>query len=67
MYLTCGINRELIGWLCQWMYNIKIIAPAVLKTHYTKALQKMSQNHQKETPLVYRNIFENNALDNTNI
>jgi len=67
LYLTCGINRELIGWLCQWMYNIKIIAPAVLKTYYTKALQKMSQNHQKETPLVYRNIFENNALDNTNI
>lgn len=63
LYLTCGINRELIGWLCQWMYNIKIIAPVILKTYYTKSLQKMSQNHQKEIPLVYRNIFEHNPSD----
>ena len=25
MHLKCGINRELMGWLFQWMYNIRII------------------------------------------
>ena len=32
--LTCGINRELLGWLFQWMYNIKIIEPPVLKSYF---------------------------------
>jgi predicted DNA-binding transcriptional regulator YafY len=27
MYLECGINRELLGWLFQWMYNIRVVEP----------------------------------------
>ncbi len=57
MFLECGINRELLGWLFQWMYNIKIIEPPVLKEYYEKTLTKISSNNKQTTPLVYRNIF----------
>jgi predicted DNA-binding transcriptional regulator YafY len=55
--LTCGINRELIGWLFQWMYNIKIIEPLILRDYYEKALFEITAVNQARKPLVYRNIF----------
>lgn len=61
LHLTCGINRELIGWLCLWMYNIKIIHPPILQDYYFKTLRKMQGNLEKQIPLVYRNIFVNEA------
>lgn len=63
LHLSCGINRELIGWLCLWMYNIKIIQPPILQDYYKKTLRKMQSNIENQIPLVYRNIFvdENNA------
>jgi predicted DNA-binding transcriptional regulator YafY len=63
LYFTCGINRELIGWLCLWMYNIKVIHPPILRDYYKKTLRKMQSNIEHQIPLVYRNIFvdENNA------
>ena len=61
LHLTCGINRELIGWLCLWMYNIKIIQPPILQDYYKKTLRKMQSNIENQIPLVYRNIFVNAA------
>jgi hypothetical protein len=61
LYFLCGINRELIGWLCLWMYNIKVIHPPILQDYYRKSLRKMQQNNEKQLPLVYRNIFVNEA------
>ena len=58
LYLYCGINRELVGWLFQWMYNIKVIEPPLLKSYYEKALKGIRKMHQNEAPMVYRNIFE---------
>jgi hypothetical protein len=43
------------------MYNIKVIHPPILQDYYRKALQKMQQNNEKQLPLVYRNIFVNEA------
>jgi hypothetical protein len=57
--LECGINRELLGWLFQWMYNIKIIAPLDLKEYYEKVLAENATVSSSKKPLVYRNIFEN--------
>lgn len=57
--LECGINRELIGWLFQWMYNIKIIEPPLLKDYFEKALFEITAVNQARKPLVYRNIFGN--------
>lgn len=56
--LTCGINRELIGWLYQWMYNVKNIEPEIFKDYYKKALVKTEEVNKKENRLVYKNIFE---------
>lgn len=54
--LTCGINRELLGWLFQWMYNIKIIEPPLLHSLYEKSLEEMYKIHYQKIPLVYKNL-----------
>lgn len=61
LHFTCGINRELIGWLCLWMYNIKIIHPPILQAYYQKTVRKMQANIDNQNPLVYRNIFVNES------
>lgn len=53
----CGINRELVSWVFQWMYNVRVLNPPKLKTLYDKALQECLQTRQGEVPFVYRNIF----------
>ena len=57
MYLHCGINRELIGWLFMWMYNVRVVEPPILKDYYTKALKKITQVNNEVQPLVYQNVF----------
>jgi predicted DNA-binding transcriptional regulator YafY len=56
--LTCGINRELLGWLLQWMYNIKIIEPKILRTYYERTIKEVLAVHDAKKSLVYKNIFE---------
>jgi len=58
MTMRCGINRELLGWLFQWMYNIRIIEPVILQEYYDKTLDEMIGNRKNKNQLVYRNIFE---------
>ena len=58
MHIRCGINRELLGWLCQWMYNVKIVSPAILQEYYDKTLSQMQSVSSKKQPFVYKNIFE---------
>jgi predicted DNA-binding transcriptional regulator YafY len=57
MVLNCGINRELLGWLFQWMYNIRIIEPKILNDYYEKTIIEIQNNSVSKIPLVYRNIF----------
>jgi len=56
MNLECGINRELVGWIFSWMYNVKIIEPPELKAYYNKAIKEIRQINKKDM-LLYRNIF----------
>lgn len=56
--LTCGINRELLGWLLQWMYNIKIIEPKIIRTYYERTIKEILAVHDAKKSLVYKNIFE---------
>jgi predicted DNA-binding transcriptional regulator YafY len=60
IHFKCGINRELLGWLCQWMYNVRVIEPDILKTYYEKTIKEIQINNNSKLPLVYRNIFINN-------
>lgn len=55
--LKCGINRELLGWLFQWMYNIRIIEPQILKDYYEKTIFEIQKNTTSKYPLIYKNIF----------
>lgn len=58
LHLKCGINRELIGWLFQWLYNIRIIEPKILEDYYQKTIDVIQRNSTSDKMLVYRNIFE---------
>lgn len=53
----CGINRELLGWLFQWMYNVRIIEPQILKEYYDLTINEIQNNSTKKHPFVYKNIF----------
>lgn len=60
MELTCGINRELIGWLFYWMYNCTVVEPQILKDLYIKTTDEIVKINQKNIPLLYKNIFAPN-------
>ena len=62
MIFKCGINRELIGWLMQWMYNIKIVEPPILIDYFEKTLREIDAVNQAKKPLVYRNIFNSELM-----
>jgi predicted DNA-binding transcriptional regulator YafY len=57
MILNCGINRELMGWLFQWMYNIRIIEPKILKDYYERTIKEIQNNAITKNQLVCKNIF----------
>ncbi|MFA7445688.1 MAG: WYL domain-containing protein [Flavobacteriaceae bacterium] len=48
MTLYCGINRELVGWVFQWMSNVKIISPPELVALYDEMLEEMRKNKNKD-------------------
>lgn len=58
MTMKCGINRELMGWIFQWMYNVRILKPAILQMHYDKTLDEMIASRKNKQSLVYKNNFE---------
>lgn len=58
MTMRCGINRELVGWLFQWMDNVRIIEPVLLQEHYNQILEKMKGKVKSEKVLRYNNHFE---------
>ena len=56
MTMKCGINRELVGWIFSWMYNVRIIEPPELKAYYNKTIKEIQKINKKDM-LLYRNIF----------
>lgn len=59
MTLQCGINRELVGWLFQWMSNVKVLGPPDLIKLYNEQLDLMLKlrGHTDDDPLEYTNKF----------
>jgi predicted DNA-binding transcriptional regulator YafY len=55
----CGINRELVGWLFQWMSNVKVLGPPELITLYNEQLDQMIaiRSSPDDAPLEYTNRF----------
>lgn len=56
--MECGISRELVGWIFQWMNNVKILEPKILADIYKETLHRIIGNQQVEY-LESVNIFEN--------
>ena len=57
MQLTCGINRELVGWIFQWMSNVKVKKPALLKKMVHEKFKDCLELYDKDIPLKYNNSF----------
>jgi len=54
--LNCGINRELVGWIFQWMHNIKILEPPELIDIYQQTLKEIEANKNVKS-LFSRNMI----------
>jgi predicted DNA-binding transcriptional regulator YafY len=54
--MECGINRELVGWIFQWMHNIKILEPPELIDIYQQTLKEIEANKNVKS-LFSRNMI----------
>lgn len=52
MTLNCGINRELIGWIFQWMSNVKVLKPEVLQELVLKEYKEIVQFYEGKSVLM---------------
>ena len=57
MKLRCGINRELVGWIFQWMSNVRVIKPPLLQELVLAKYKEIIQDIETEKPLVSNNFF----------
>ncbi len=55
--MNCGLNRELTGWIFQWMSNVKVIGPPELKEMYLKKLKDIEESYNSDAPLESNNSF----------
>lgn len=53
------INRELVGWIFQWMNNVKVIEPKELKDLHNKILKDILEVHTKDKDKVESKNFFN--------
>ena len=64
MTLRCGINRELVGWIFQWMSNARVIKPESLQELVKEKHREILDNYESDMPLSSNNSFMNTeALD----
>ncbi len=55
MYLKCGINRELIGWIYMWMGHVKIVQPERLRQYHQEQLHSILKAGESDA-LVYNDL-----------
>ena len=55
--MTCGINRELVGWIFQWMSNAKVIKPERLKNIVIAKHQEVIDLYKEDKVLISNNSF----------
>ena len=54
--LKCGLNRELLGWIYQWMADVKILSPMALIDVYSQQLKLIKK--AQHSRLSYSNITQ---------
>ena len=57
MKITCGINRELVGWIFQWMSNAKVLKPNILANMVADKLVETAQLYKENSPIISNNSF----------
>ena len=57
MKLHCGINRELVGWIFQWMSNVRVLKPEILKDAVLSKYRDVLDSYSDDAPLVSNNSF----------
>lgn len=57
MKLHCGVNRELVGWIFQWMSNVKVKEPFLLKEMVLNKYLDILEMYQEDLPLKSNNSF----------
>ena len=62
MTLRCGINRELVGWIFQWMSNARVIKPESLQELVKEKHREILDNYGSDMPLSSNNSFMNTEL-----
>ncbi len=55
--LNCGINRELVGWIFQWMSNAKVLKPAILKNMVADKFKEMVASYEEDNILFSNNSY----------
>lgn len=58
LQLRCGINRELVGWIFQWMTNAQVRKPLILKEMVIQKIANMSNLYHSDIPLSSNNSFK---------
>lgn len=58
--MKCGINRELVGWIFQWMSNAKVRQPQVLKDMVLTKMEELLHSYKAEESLISNNSFRAN-------
>ena len=57
MTMQCGINRDLLGWIFQWMHNVRIVEPPILTATYNDILERIKKRQDLKSPINYDNFF----------
>ena len=57
MKLRCGINRELVGWIFQWMSNAKVLKPSILKELVIEKHHEILASYESDSPIISNNTF----------
>ena len=55
--MECGINRELVGWVFQFMNNVRILQPEKLRVLYLQQVNRILEVNTTNVSLRYTNIF----------
>lgn len=55
--MRCGLNRELTGWIFQWMSNVKVISPPELQKLVVEKHEEIIESYRNDLPLISNNTF----------
>lgn len=57
MTMTCGINIELVGWIFEWMSDVKVLKPEILKNAVIDKLKLIIKCYEEDYHVPKSNNF----------